>query len=157
MTSPGKLLPSQKTDRLNGTQPESRNQDLATAFRRYGICEERGSGLTKAVQQVELYGLPPIEFFEGENFFKVIIRSPKTFAQMTGKERLLACYQHSCLKHVSSDVMTNKSLRERLKMPERQRSLVSLLIQEALDQKLVKNADPANKSKKFSEYLPYWA
>lgn len=53
--------------------------------------------------------------------------------------------------------MTNTTLRERLNMPEKQRSMVSLLIQEAIDQQLIKPADPANKSKKFSEYVPFWA
>ena len=38
--------------------------------------------------------------------------------------------------------MTNTTLRERLKMPEKQRSMVSVLIQEAIDKKLVKPADP---------------
>ena len=53
--------------------------------------------------------------------------------------------------------MTNKSLRERLKMSEKQRSMVSVLIQEAIDKKLIKAADPNNKSRKFAEYVPFWA
>lgn len=62
VSNPGGLLPSKRLDRLIGTQPESRNEQLARAFRRYKICEELGSGLLKAGLQVELYGLPPIEF-----------------------------------------------------------------------------------------------
>jgi hypothetical protein len=46
---------------------------------------------------------------------------------------------------------------EEPKMSERQRSMVSVLIQEAIDQKLIKAADPDNKSKKFAEYVPIWA
>jgi hypothetical protein len=53
--------------------------------------------------------------------------------------------------------MTNTSLRERLKMPETQRSMVSGLIQDAVDKKLIKPADPENKSRKFAEYVPAWA
>jgi hypothetical protein len=53
--------------------------------------------------------------------------------------------------------MTNKSLRERLKMPEKQRSMVSVLIQEALDKHLIAAANPENKSRKFAEYVPAWA
>jgi hypothetical protein len=53
--------------------------------------------------------------------------------------------------------MTNKSLRERLKMPEKQRSMVSNLIQEALLLKKIKPANPENKSRKFTEYVPFWA
>jgi len=157
ITNPGTLLPSKQADRLIGTQPESRNQELGRAFMRYNICEERGSGLVRAGLECEFYGLPPIEFSPSANYFKVTLHSPKTFAQMTVKERLQACYQHATLKHCGKDVMTNKSLRERLKMPEKQRSMVSLLIQEARDKGLIKLADPESKSMKYAEYIPYWA
>jgi len=157
VSNPGGLLPSKRLDRLIGTQPESRNEQLARAFRRYKICEERGSGLLKAGLQVELYGLPPIEFQAGPNHFKVTLHSPRTFAQMSARERLEACCQHAVLKYYSDSAMTNTSLRERLKMPEKQRSMVSVLIQEAIDKRRVKSADPDNKSKKFAEYVPFWA
>jgi phenylpyruvate tautomerase PptA (4-oxalocrotonate tautomerase family) len=42
-------------------------------------------------------------------------------------------------------------------MPEKQRSMVSVLIQEAVDRKYIVAANPANKSKKFTEYIPRWA
>jgi len=157
VSNPGGLLPSKQINRIIGTQPESRNEQLARAFRRYKICEERGSGLLKAGLQIELYGLPPIEFTAESNHFKVTLYSPRTFAKMSNHERLEACYQHAVLRYYSAGAMTNTSLRERLKMPEKQRSMVSLLIQEAIDQRLVKPADPANKSRKFAEYVPFWA
>ena len=157
ISNPGGLLSSKQLDRLIGTQPESRNERLARAFRRFRICEEQGSGLLKAGLEVELYGLPPIKFEAGPNYFKVTLLSPRSFAQMSPSERLSACYQHSVLKHLSGSAMTNKSLRERLKMPEKQRSMVSALIQEALDARIIKPADPENKSRKFSEYVPIWA
>lgn len=157
ISNPGGLLPSKRLDRLIGTQPESRNELLARAFRRYKICEERGSGLLKAGLQVELYGLPPIQFEAGPTHFKVTLYCPRTFAQMSPQERLNACYQHAVLKHFSDGAMTNQTLRERLKMSERQRSMVSILIQEAVDRKLIKSADPENKSRKYAEYVPAWA
>jgi len=157
VSNPGGLLPSKRLDRLIGTQPESRNEQLARAFRRYKICEERGSGLLKAGLQIELYGLPPIDFSAGPNHCKVTLFTPRTFAQMSARERLEACYQHAVLKHYSDSAMTNKSLRERLKMSEKQRSMVSVLIQEAIDKKLVKAADPNNTSRKFAEYVPILA
>ncbi len=157
ISNPGGLLPSKQLDRLIGTQPESRNDRLARAFRRFRICEEQGSGLLKAGLEVELYGLPSIKFEAGANYFKVTLLSPRTFAQMTPSERLNACYQHAVLKHLSGGAMTNKSLRERLKMSEKRSSMVSTLLQEATDRKLIKPADPENKSRKFSEYVPIWA
>jgi ATP-dependent DNA helicase RecG len=101
--------------------------------------------------------VPPIEFVAGPNYFKVTLYSPRTFAEMLVHERLEACYQHAVLKYYSDGAMTNTSLRERLKMLEKQRSMVSVLIQEAIDKGLAKPADPENKSKKFAEYVPIWA
>lgn len=157
ISNPGSLLPSKSLNRLIGTQPESRNEHLARAFRRYRICEELGSGLLKAGGAVESSGLPPIKFETSVSSFKVTLQGPKTFAKMSPKERLEACYQHAVLKHYSNQVMTNTSLRERMKMPEKQRSMISVLIQEAIEMELIKPADPENKSKKFAEYVPFWA
>jgi predicted HTH transcriptional regulator len=157
VSNPGGLLPSKRLDRIIGTQPESRNELLARAFRRYKICEERGSGLLKAGLQIELFGLPPIEFTSGSNHFKVTLHAPRTFAKMSAHERLEACCQHAVLKYYSGSAMTNTTLRERLKMPEKQRSMVSVLIQEAIDKEMVKPANPDNKSRKFAEYVPFWA
>lgn len=157
ITNPGGLLPSKQLNRLIGTQPESRNERLAGAFRRYKMCEELGSGLHKAGIQAEIWGLPPIKFESSDNFFRVTLFSPRSYAEMTQAERLEACYQHAVLRYYSSEKMTNKSLRERLRMPDKQRPMVSALLQQALEQELIKTADPENKSKKYTEYLPYWA
>jgi ATP-dependent DNA helicase RecG len=129
ISNPGKLLPSKSIERIIGTQPQSRNEKLARAFRLYKICEQRGSGLLRAAEVVEIFGLPPIKFEEESNHFKVTLLAPRTFAQMSASDRLNACYQHALLKYCSHSVMTNKSLRERLKMPEKQRSMVSRQIQ----------------------------
>ncbi len=156
ISNPGKLLPSKKIDRLIRTTPESRNEVLAAAFRRYNICEERGSGLEKAVAAIEFYGLPPLKFEELENSFRVTMFSPKTFANLTPAERVEACYQHSIIKYYSTGGMSNASLRERFKMHEKQRPQVSLVIKEALSLGKIKPRDPNNVSTKFAEYIPFW-
>lgn len=157
ISNPGKLLPSKKIDRLIRTTPESRNEILAKAFRRYNICEERGSGFEKSVAAIELFGLPPLKFEELSNSFRVTMYSPRTFSKLTPSERVEAAYQHSVLKYFSSDSMTNTSLRERFKVSERYRSQVSLVIKEALAQGIIKPKDPNNASTKFVEYIPNWA
>ncbi len=155
-TNPGSLLPGKRVDRLIGTTPESRNEGLASAFRRYRICEERGTGFQKVVASIELFGLPPVVFTPMENAFKVTLYVPKIFADMSQTERIEACYQHAVLKFLSNGVMTNTSLRERLKIAEKQRAQVSRLIRDALNGGRIKLKDPHSKSSKFTEYLPYW-
>lgn len=156
-TNPGTLLPTKKLDRLIGTNPESRNEALASAFRLYRICEERGTGFQKVVTAIELFGLPPIAFATLENAFRVTIFAPKKFADMSQAERIEAAYQHAVLKYFSNSAMTNTSLRERLRLAEKQRTQVSRVLKDALTAKRIKNKDPDSKSSKFTDYIPYWA
>jgi ATP-dependent DNA helicase RecG len=156
-SNPGKLLPSKKIDRLIRTTPESRNEILASAFRRYNICEERGSGFEKAVIAIELFGLPPLKFEELENSFVVTMFAPKKYAEMTIAERIEACYQHSIIEYFGPGGFNNTSLRKRFGMHEKQASQISLLIKEAMEAGKIKPKDPENVSRKFSLYVPYWA
>lgn len=154
ISNPGKLLPSKKIDRLIRTTPESRNEILAAAFRRYNICEERGSGFEKAVRATELFGLPPLKFQETENSFKVIIYTPRKFADMIQQERIEACYQHSVIQYYGNEGMTNASLRQRFGMHDKQASQISRLIRDAIDAGRIKSKDPDNESRKFTIYCP---
>lgn len=156
VTNPGKLLPDKKVDRLIRTTPQSRNEVLASAFRRFNICEERGSGFEKAVTAIELYGLPPLKFQEIDNSFRVTLYKPKKFAQLTPAERIEAAYQHSIIKYYTSGGMTNSSLRERFGMSDKQRSQVSIVIREAISAGKIKFRDPDNTAPKFAEYIPWW-
>ncbi|WP_373709214.1 ATP-binding protein [Kaistella sp.] len=156
-TNPGRLLPTKKIDRLIRTTPESRNEILAAAFRRYNICEERGSGFEKAVISIELYGLPPLIFEELENSFRVTMYAPKTYAEMTNDERIEAAYQHSIISYFATGGFNNTSLRERFGMHDKQASQISLLIKDAITAGKIKPKEEENVSKKFSRYIPYWA
>lgn len=154
-TNPGGLLPSKSVDRLIGASPESRNELLAAAFRRYRICEERGSGFQKVVAAIELFGLPPLGFRQAENSFTVILHAPRRFSEMSQQERIEACYQHAVLQYLSNSTMTNTSMRERFKMNEKQRNQITSLISEAIIAGRIKRKDPES-GNKFAEYLPYW-
>lgn len=155
ISSPGKLLPGKKIDRLIRATPESRNEVLAAAFRRFKICEEQGTGFEKAITAIEFFGLPPLKMEETESSFKVIMYSPKTFAEMTREERIEACYQHSIIQYYGAGGMNNSSLRKRFGMHEKQSSQVSRLIKEAITVGRIKQKDPES-SQKFAVYLPYW-
>lgn len=155
-TNPGSLLPGKRPDRLIGTTPESRNESLASAFRRYRICEERGTGFQKVVQSVELFGLPPIVFTPMEKAFRVTLYAPRKFAEMGQAERIEACYQHAVLQYLSSQTLTNTTLRERFKLHDKQRNQITNLIGDAVAAGRIKRKDEGS-GKKFAEYLPYWA
>lgn len=136
---------------------QSRNDSLADIMRRLGICEEKGSGMDKALFAVELYQLPPLRFLVQENRTTVTIYSYRTFADIGKTERLHACYQHSCLKYVSNEKMTNQSFRTRLGIEEKNYPMVSRIIKEAIKEGLVKEENPENASRRYMSYVPYWA
>ena len=89
--------------RLMDNNPISRNETLAAFMRRVGFCEERGSGIDRAVFFIEAAQLPAPDFHVTETHMKVTIYGPKTFAEMTRKGRIDACYWHCCLKHLSGE------------------------------------------------------
>jgi ATP-dependent DNA helicase RecG len=155
VTNPGTLLPGKRPDRLIGTTPESRNEQLASSFRRYRICEERGTGFQKVVRAIELFGLPPLVFTLQENAFRVTLYAPRKFSEMSQTERVEACYQHAVLQYLSSSTLTNTTLRERFKLHEKYRNQITNLIGDAVTSGRIKRKDEGN-GKKFAEYLPYW-
>jgi len=155
VTNPGTLLPGKKPDRLIGTTPESRNETLASSFRRYRICEERGTGFQKIVRAVELFGLPPLLLQPQENAFQVTLGAPRKFADMSAAERIEACYQHAVLQYLSSQTLTNTTLRERFKLHDKHRNQITNLIGDAVATGRIKRKD-AGAGKKFAEYMPYW-
>ena len=150
------MLPGKKPDRLIGTTPESRNEKLASSFRRFRICEERGTGFQKVVQAIELFGLPPLLMQPQENAFRVAIGAPRKFADMSMQERTEACYQHTVLQYVSSQTLTNTTLRQRFKLHEKHRNQITTLIGIAVEAGRIKRKD-AGSGNKFAEYVPYWA
>jgi predicted HTH transcriptional regulator len=156
VTNPGALLPGKKPDRLIGTTPESRNEKLASSFRRFRICEERGTGFQKIVTAIELFGLPPLVLAPQENAFRVTIGAPRKFADMSTSERIEACYQHAVLQYLSSKTLTNTTLRQRFHLHEKTRNQVTNLISDAVDAGRIRRKDMGS-GKKFAEYIPYWA
>lgn len=155
-TSPGGLLPGKHPDRLIGATPESRNENLASSFRRFRICEERGTGFQKVVQAIELFGLPPLIVRTEDKAFRTALGAPLQFADMAMSARVEASYQHAVLQYFSNQTMTNTTLRERFKLNEKQRNQVTNVIAEAVAAGRIRRKDPGS-GNKFAEYLPYWS
>ena len=156
ITNPGILLPGKRPDRLIGATPESRNEKLAFSFRRFRICEERGTGFQKVVQAIELFGMPPLRITPEANTFSVTLSAPRKFADMATPERIEACYQHAVLQYLSSQTLTNTTLRERFKLHDKQRNAITNLIGEAVTAGRIRRKDTSS-GNKFAEYIPYWA
>ncbi len=137
--------------------PRSRNERLADLMRRLHICEERGSGFDKVVFEIEVFQLPAPDIRLDETHTHVVLFAHRDLARMDKANRVRACYQHCCLRYVSSEVMTNTSLRDRLGLAEADYPVASRVIRETVGGGLIKPADPTSRSRKYARYVPFWA
>lgn len=154
ITNPG--IPLVPLDRFIDAPSKSRNKHLSKIMRELGLCEERGSGVDRALDAIEKQALPAPIFTQVAESTVVTLLKERDFADMTKEDRIRACYQHACLRHQSGDAMSNGSLRQRFGLNEKQYPQVSAVIQEAiLAGKIVPN-DP-NQSNRFAKYVPHWS
>ena len=154
ITNPGKPLVS--TARFVDTPPRSRNETLASLMRRFGICEERGSGIDKVISQVELFQLPAPLFEDPEEFTRSVLFAYKDLKDMGKRDRIRACYLHACLCYVTRRRMTNATLRERFGIADQNAADASRLLKEAVEDRKIVIEDPSVGTRSRT-YLPFWA
>lgn len=155
ITNPG--VPLVDVNRFIDTAPKSRNESLASLMRRLNICEERGSGVDRAIDAIEVFQLPAPKFIRGEDYTRIIMYAPTTLTQMNNEDRCRACYQHTCLHYVNNQTVNNQSVRKRFNIAVNNVSFASKIIADTVNSGLIKPADPENASKKFASYIPFWA
>ena len=154
--NPGKPLIN--VDRFIDNTPLSRNEKLANTLRRMGLCEQRGSGVDRAMNEIELAQLPAPNLESNEIGVKVAVYFNKELKNLTKAEQMRACYYHACLRHVLGlGPMTNASFCKRLGIEERNKSIASRIFKETRDNGLIKAFDLTNKSPRYASYVPHWA
>ncbi len=154
ITNPG--TPLVDVQRFLDTPPRSRNERLASMMRRFGICEERGSGVDKVVQQSELYQLPAPEFAIVSDHTRATLFAHRELSGMERSDRIRACYLHACLRYVQRDAMTNASVRERFAIQVHNSAVASRLIKEAVEAGMIRAYDESA-GRKYMKYVPFWA
>lgn len=153
ISNPGKPV-TDIVRKLFGAPPRSRNERMATLMRRMGLCEELGSGLVKIVDALEHSHLPGLDLAVVDDRFIAIMIGPLPFSEMTRQQRVQVCYQHACLRHQHRTLLTNSSLRARFGIEARNAAQVSRVIRDALDDGVIRIADPDHPK---AGYTPYWA
>ena len=90
--------------------------------------------MDRALHGIELYQLPAPKFETYDDFTKVTLYALRPLRDMTQDDKIRACYQHCVLMHIKmEEKMTNKSLRERLNIPETNYPAASRIIKDTLD------------------------
>ena len=120
------------------------------------ICERRGSGIDRAIEAIESMYLPPVEFSKSDQHTRVSIFPRKKFTEMTKSEKVMACYQHACLKFESREKINNQSVRERFELSKKGTSVVSRIIADTMEAGFIKPTDTETTSKKYMTYIPYY-
>lgn len=154
ITNPG--TPLVDTGRFIDHAPKSRNEALASLMRQMNICEERGSGVDRALASIEMVQLPAPEFMGEADFTRIILFAYREFKEMSRVDRVRACYQHCCLCWVLQNFMTNATLRGRFDIKDSNYPMVSKVIKNAQAAGLIKPADPESRSPRDRRYIPFW-
>ena len=124
-------------------------------MRRFGICEERGSGIDKVVFEIEYYQLPAALFeARGTALLPCCLHSvlSQRWIRPIGSGVLSARLPAVC----QPGFMTNTSLRERFGIKEENKAQASRFIKEALDAGKILPYDE-NAAPKLMKYIPHWA
>ncbi len=136
---------------------QSRNEELAAAMRRMNFCEERGSGIDKVIDAVEVWQLPAPDFRVNETHTQAILFAPKDLNNMNKSDKVRACYQHCALLYVSNERMSNQTLRQRFKIKEENYSIASRIMRDTVDAGLIKLEKPRQQVEKAHDLHPVWA
>jgi predicted HTH transcriptional regulator len=149
-------------DRIMDAVPRTRNPKLVDIMRRLRFCEKQGSGIDRAVKEIEQMTLPAPSFENKTNGFIATLYAQKPFDSYTEKEKIEACYLHVCLEYIWQKenryrLATNQTIRERFGVPKEKYTTVSGLIKKCLERKLIRKFDPSNKAPRYEKYVPIWA
>lgn len=152
VTNPGKSLI--ETDRIIDER-RSRNERLASIMRELGVCEERGSGIDKAIIEIEQNKLPAPHFIASSHSMRVVIFGPRDLSKMSKQDRVWSCFCHCVVRWLQHDHMSNNSLRERFSLKDEEYQIASAVIADARKAKRIIPADP-DQGKRNAKYIPYW-
>ncbi len=154
ITNPGESLI--ELDRLIDAPPRTRNEAMAAFMRRAGICEERGTGIDKAMLAIELAQLPAPLFETPPGATRVTLFARRELKNMSRADRIRSVYQHACLRYVMGEKTTNATLRERFGVSSANSAIVSRILRDALTVGVIVMKDEAAGPRNRA-YLPYWA
>lgn len=133
--------------------PISRNEQLAKVMHKLHICEERGSGIDRIFEAIERNKMPAPNFRSENYSVTATVFINKKWENYTREDKINLCYQHCCyLYYLEHKAMTNQSLRERFNFGNKDHSVISRIIKDTKDAKLIKNTQENSK-----KYIPYWA
>jgi len=155
VVNPGVPLIDQK--QFVNAPPKTRNKTLAMLFRRFGICEELGSGWDKIVYEIEKFHLPAPRVDVINDCTRVTIYAYRSLSELDLYDRIRTVYLNACLKYISTgDGITEASVQQRFGLNEIEKNKAAQLLSEAVEigDLVVKNPKDHHPN---MQYIPFWA
>ena len=149
-------IPEMIGERISGLANAATLDDRALAYMIWGVHDKTHEivGTSHDLQSIHI-GTDELEGWLRQRLSRNVDFKFEQVS-LTNESRLLACYWHACVKQVQEDQLTNNSLRVRFGLPESSAGIVSRLIKDAVEKKLIKPFDP-NAGRKYMRYIPIWA
>lgn len=152
-TNAGNLLvPS---DRLVDFPPRTRNEGMAKEFYNANVSESRGTGWDKIAAASPVFGCPTPQLERFEDSIRVTLVGRRGLNDMTFDEKMWTIYSYACYLWVSKKYLTNQELRQLFRLPDKDNSVISRLLTQAVEQKYLRVFD-VNSSPRDRKYLPFY-
>ncbi len=149
-------LPLVNEQRLVNSPPKTRNHKILSLMRQMNLATETGCGWDRIVAEAERCSMPaPLPEID-EDTTRVVMLSPRALTDMDYSTRIWSVYQHACLKFANREHLSNGSLRERFGIELKNSAIVSRLIKEAVEAKVIVPYQ-AEIGRKHMRYIPNWA
>ncbi len=137
--------------------PKTRNKALATLFRRFGMCEELGSGWDKIVDEIEKFHLPAPKVEVIDDSTRVTIYAYRPLSEIDSYDRIRAIYFHACLKYISSgDGITEATVQRRFNLTAPGNNQSTQLLTQTVNAGDIVIKHPPDQQLDV-EYIPFWA
>ena len=117
------------------------------------MCEQRGSGVDRALEAIEAQNLPPPHWKVVEGSTVVTMFKEKPFASLSREDRMRGCFQHASLRMEANEPMSNASLRQRFGLSQRQYPQVSEIIRDCIEEGWIRPLT-GDQSNRLARYVP---
>ncbi|MBQ3445182.1 putative DNA binding domain-containing protein [Candidatus Saccharibacteria bacterium] len=149
----GSLLVPDK--RLVDFPPRTRNEGIMKEFFNVRISESRGTGWDKIAAVSPKFGCPTPQMEILEDSVRVSLMGRRKLNDMTSDEKMWTIYTYACYLWVSKEYLTNQELRKLFRLPDKDNSVISRLLTQAVEQKYLRIFD-VNSSPRDRKYLPVY-
>ena len=154
ISNPGKLLCD--INRTIDAIPKVRNEVLGNILRKMRIVEAQGSGYDRIEESCAKALIPSVLVLTDEEQTIAKLFARHGYREFDSADLVRTCYTFACLRHFNGLGVTNKAIRERFGIDERNAALASRIIKATEEAGKIKKASDSG-SNKNARYVPYYA